>query len=256
MSARVIFTTSEAWEAIQFSGAAEKLKQHTDVIVSKNPKDLNSLMDESSDLPTILVLDCEKVTPSGRNLIQQCQALRSLGHPIGLIGSLKGEILKPKLDSSALSQLHIDFDDVILTPVRENELAYRVDSVLRKITRPDRRKTDRLCLGPLQFDLKMMSASANKHQLRLTRKETELLLYLAYRVERVVERESLVRDLWNGTEYSDSIESVLNGHLSRIREKLGRAGCRGILKTVRGLGVSLTLSDYEQHWSEQESLSS
>lgn len=256
MKTQLIFATEELWKEVQGYEVAQELLCNADLHFCHDQDNLCHLLDSQINDPLILVINCD-VQPALRgSIIQKCQEMRAAGRLVGLIGCLNGELLNPIVASAAMKELQFNFDDIILTPVRQNELLFRLEKVLHKFTRSDRRRTDGLNFGPLQFDLRMMTAYANNEQLRLTRKETELLLYLAYRAEKVIDRESLVRDLWHGSEYSDSIESVLNGHLSRIRDKLGRVGCRGILKTVRGIGISLSLKGYKQHWSSQNSLGS
>jgi DNA-binding response OmpR family regulator len=248
---RFIFADEALWKEVQGHELPEELLRKANLRFCPDPITLCTLLDDEVSNPLVLVLNCDMHSSARDLIIQKCHQMRTDGRSIGLIGCLNGEELNANVVSAALKELQFNFDDIILTPVRQNELLFRLEKVMHKVSRSDRRRTDGLHFGPLQFDLRMMTARANNEQLRLTRKETELLLYLAYRAEKVVDRESLVRDLWHGSEYSDSIESVLNGHLSRIRDKLGRVGCRGILKTVRGIGISLSLKGYKKHWSSQ-----
>lgn len=250
MDQHLIFTCSKLYdmfssdvilEATQPAGT-KGLITHTDELTSR-------FVTAGTTILTV-IFDCNAQHEFSTASLDICKTYRSNGNKVCLIGVLDVARLSKTEIESKLDSLGYIFDDIVLTPLRQNELLIRALRLIRLAIKSDRRKTDGLVIGPLEFDLKMMSASANGQPIRLTKKETELLLYMAYRSERVIDRVELVRDVWHVKQYSESIESVLNGHLSRIRDKLGRVGCRGILKTVRGVGLILSISGYKAHWDK------
>jgi DNA-binding response OmpR family regulator len=247
----VIISNAEPLSLVNDQTVLEKASSYAARFVfCLTTRELENLLCSEFLEPIILVLDCDIGLGSYEYVFQLCLQARMRNRSVFLIGCISSDAVTSGFGSEAtVETLKNQFDDIVVTPIRQNEFLFRLENILDKVSRLDRRKSDSLKFGPLHFDLRMMTASANSQNLRLTRKETEILLYMAYRAERVIDRKDLVNDLWDGTAYSESIESVLNGHLSRIRDKLGRSGCRGILKTVRGLGVCLTLQGYEQHWS-------
>jgi two-component system alkaline phosphatase synthesis response regulator PhoP len=70
----------------------------------------------------------------------------------------------------------------------------------------------------------------------LTQKEFELLRFLMLNAGAVVERETLVREIW-GYEYFGESRTV-DIHIKNLREKLGASGER--IQSVRGVGYVLT----------------
>jgi DNA-binding response OmpR family regulator len=72
----------------------------------------------------------------------------------------------------------------------------------------------------------------NGEQVRLTRREFELLRYLVMNKNRVVSRDRLLERVWG---YDRQVETrSVDVHVGRLRSKLGAAGRQ--IETVVGLG--------------------
>jgi len=80
-------------------------------------------------------------------------------------------------------------------------------------------------------------ATLSDRPLRLTRREFDLLLYLAERHDTVVPRRELLTEVWQQP-YGD--DQTIDVHLSWLRRKLGETAAEPrYLHTVRGVGVKL-----------------
>lgn len=121
-------------------------------------------------------------------------------------------------------------DDYLVKPFATEELLARLEALLR---RTGRRKL--LKRGPLLLDLERMEASLEGRPLPLTRREFELLAFLAQRPGRVYSREALLEAVW-GQDYLGTPRTV-DQHILQLREKLGEdPRAPRFLETVRGLG--------------------
>jgi DNA-binding response OmpR family regulator len=123
-------------------------------------------------------------------------------------------------------------DDYITKPFSPRELAARVRAVLR------RGKSDEAGPPPvyrgkhLVADFDAISIAVDGEQLRLTRREFELLRYLVQNRNRVLSRDRLLERVWG---YDRFIETrSVDVHIGRLRSKLGTAGKQ--IETVVGLG--------------------
>ena len=75
-------------------------------------------------------------------------------------------------------------------------------------------------------------------QVGLTRTEFDLLAALASRPGRVLQRKTLLREVWQ-TDWEGSVRLV-EAHMSNLRRKLQAAGLSSPeIKTVRGVGYRL-----------------
>lgn len=121
-------------------------------------------------------------------------------------------------------------DDYLVKPFATEELLARLEALLR---RAGRRKV--LKRGPLLLDLERMEATLEGQPLSLTRREFELLAFLAARPGRVYSREELLEAVW-GQDYLGTPRTV-DQHILQLREKLGEdPKAPRFLETVRGLG--------------------
>ena len=93
-------------------------------------------------------------------------------------------------------------------------------------------------IGPLRLDEGARSASLDGVPLTLTRKEYDVLAYLAARPGRVVTRKELFTEVWQ--QPFVGADQTLDVHLSWLRRKLGETAAQPrMLRTVRGVGVML-----------------
>ncbi|MER3602910.1 MAG: DNA-binding response regulator [Thermus sp.] len=120
-------------------------------------------------------------------------------------------------------------DDYLAKPFLMEELLARLEALLRR-ARP-RRVIQR---GPLVLDLDRLEAHLEGRTIPLTRREFELLAFLARRPGRVYTREELLEAVWG--EYLGTPRTV-DQHILQLREKLGEdPRSPRFLETVRGVG--------------------
>ncbi|HET6212616.1 MAG TPA: response regulator transcription factor [Micromonosporaceae bacterium] len=138
--------------------------------------------------------------------------------------------------------LNAGADDYVTKPFSSAHLAARIAAVLRRgrgAGPGDRRAgLHPIEVGPLVVDPASRSARLSGVPLDLTRREFDLLAYLAARAGEVVTRRELVTEVWR-QEYSGA-EPTVDVHLSWLRRKLGETAAEPrMLRTVRGVGVML-----------------
>ncbi|MFD0359298.1 winged helix-turn-helix domain-containing protein, partial [Streptomyces sp. NPDC127110] len=92
-------------------------------------------------------------------------------------------------------------------------------------------------VGELAVDPGARTAHLAGRELRLTRREFDLLAFLAHHTGRVVSKRRLLTEVWREPYVDDQTVDV---HLSSLRRKLGeRAAAPRYLLTVRGVGIKL-----------------
>jgi DNA-binding response OmpR family regulator len=103
---------------------------------------------------------------------------------------------------------------------------------------PFRRRVEPVTVGELSVDVERREATLAGSPLELTRKEFDLLAYLAQRAGRVVSRRELLTEVWQQPYGGD--DQTIDVHLSWLRRKLGESALQArYLHTVRGVGVKL-----------------
>ena len=131
--------------------------------------------------------------------------------------------------------LELGADDYLVKPFGFRELLARIRAVSRRTsTREAGRDPETLVAGALEIDLRSRRALLGGNELSLTPKEFELLALLARDPGTVVDRQRILREVWNTTWYGGA--KTIDVHVGALRRKLGDPAW---IETVRGVGLRL-----------------
>jgi DNA-binding response OmpR family regulator len=134
--------------------------------------------------------------------------------------------------------LELGADDYVTKPFSSAELLARIRAAVRRYRGLAGPAAQPVRVGKLALDPATLVAMLDGRPLELTAYEFALLLALARRAGRVLGREQLL-DLAKGSA-EDAFDRSIDGHISRLRKKLGDDPKRPtLLKTVRGAGYML-----------------
>ncbi|MFD6351290.1 response regulator transcription factor [Nocardia tengchongensis] len=122
-------------------------------------------------------------------------------------------------------------DDYLVKPFDLTELVARVDALLRRMGKLQRRTV----IGDLEVTVDTGTARRAGRELTLTATEFKLLAYLAAQRDRVVTKTQILTAVWGYEDYDPNLVEV---HVSALRRKLEEHGER-VVHTVRGLGYTL-----------------
>jgi len=124
-------------------------------------------------------------------------------------------------------------DDYITKPFSPRELVLRVRAVLRRVGEAGGRNPERLRFPGLEIDRVRRTCRAGGRPVELTRREFDLLWFMAASRGRALEREELLMQLW-GYDYAGDPRTI-DVHVTRLRDKLEKHGWK-YLHTVWGVG--------------------
>ncbi|MEX2145891.1 MAG: response regulator transcription factor [Candidatus Rokuibacteriota bacterium] len=178
-----------------------------------------------SEAPDLILLDVMMPTLSGWDV---CRELRRRGLDVPVIMlTARGE------EADRVLGLELGADDYVSKPFSLRELLARVRAVLR---RPGARRTfEELAFGDVRVHLRGRRVWKAGHDVRLTRKEFDLLVYLVEHRGDVVTRERLLDEVW-GYERFPTTRTV-DTHVRRLRRKFEVDPDRPLfIQTVHGQG--------------------
>jgi DNA-binding response OmpR family regulator len=134
--------------------------------------------------------------------------------------------------------LNAGADDYVTKPFSSEHLTARVGAVLRRAKAAAPATDAPIEVGELVVDPARREARLADAPLTLTRREFDLLAYLAARSGKVVSKAELCREVWRQPNLH--LEQTIDVHLSWLRRKLGETAAEPrFLHTVRGVGVKL-----------------
>ena len=133
--------------------------------------------------------------------------------------------------------LELGADDYVVKPFAIDEVIARIRAVLRRYHRPEA-APDSVSTGDLRIDLAARRVWRSGDELKLTRKEFDLLARLAADAGNVVSREALMSDVWDENWFGST--KTLDVHVAWLRKKLGDDPVGPAhIETVRGVGFRL-----------------
>ncbi|MGW6983013.1 response regulator transcription factor [Streptomyces sp. NPDC054932] len=156
-------------------------------------------------------------------------------------------------ETEIIKLLNAGADDYLVKPFSGGQLIARLSAVLRRTSHVAPAGTSRAAqgarpapaaeplrattVGELAVDPGARTAYLAGRELHLTRREFDLLAFLAHHTGQVVSKRRLLTEVWREPYVDDQTVDV---HLSSLRRKLGeRAAAPRYLLTVRGVGIKL-----------------
>jgi DNA-binding response OmpR family regulator len=225
VTTRILVVEDEQDIAGLIKHTLEKTGQMQVDVVGAGDAALRSL---SQAEPDLIILDLNLPVLSG---VEVCRIVRTrddTAHiPIIMLTARSAE-------SDRVTGLEIGADDYITKPFSLRELVARVRAVLRRGGNEGTKETAPMVYrGTHLFaDFDAVVVKVDSRDIRLTRREFELLRYLAENPNRVISRDRLLERVWG---YDRFIETrSVDVHVGRLRAKLGAAGRQ--IETVVGLG--------------------
>jgi len=202
--------TNEGYEVAGFSSADALLKEC------------------EKQVPDLILLD---IMMAGTNGIEALKTFRqkysSAVTSIIMLTAKASEMNK-------IAGLDAGADDYITKPFSVLELMARIRANLRKKTTVI--KDSEIRVGAIALNQESRVVLVDGAKVTLTAKEFELLRYLMLNAGNVVERDTLLKEIW-GYEYFGETRTI-DIHMKNLREKLGEAA--EAIQSVRGVGYLLT----------------
>ncbi|WP_455352234.1 response regulator transcription factor [Streptomyces sp. SYSU K217416] len=180
--------------------------------------------------PDIVVLDLGLPDLDGLDVLRM---IRGISRVPVLVATARDD------DTETIRLLNAGADDYMVKPFSGGQLVARIAAVLRRSVPAvdDRNRRPVVQVGDLRIDPPARTAHLGDRELTLTRREFDLLAYLAANADEVISRRRILAEVWQQPYLEDQTVDV---HLSALRRKLGdRAGHPRYLHTVRGIGIKL-----------------
>lgn len=172
-----------------------------------------------------VIVDLDNLNSDGLKLVEM---LRKDSEETGIIIiSSKNEV------ENRIIGLDAGADDFMGKPFDMLEINARIKAVTRRKTRQFKKE---LTFGKLVLNMDERRVVTDNIPLKLTKKEFDILLYLARNKNRVVKKESIAEYLWGDHMDEAASFDFIYAHVKNLRKKLAQNDCGDFLKTIYGVG--------------------
>jgi two-component system response regulator RegX3 len=142
-------------------------------------------------------------------------------------------------DEEIIQGLTLGADDYVSKPFSIQQLVLRIEAVLRR-SQVGIEQARTIYFRDVEIDTETLTGRIGTEDLNFTRREIELLSYLALHSDRPVSREELLTKVWGYARNLDIETRTVDIHIANIRRKIETdPRAPENLITVRGAGYRL-----------------
>jgi len=170
----------------------------------------------------------------GMDGYEVCDRIRSEDHDLAII------MLTAKTsDEEIIEGLKTGADDYVSKPFSIAQLVLRIEAVLRR-SRTGIEQARTIHLDCVVIDTENLSGTRGDEEITFTRREIDVLAYLAQNSDRPISRDELLLKVWGYARNLDIETRTVDIHIAKLRRKIEanpKQPCS--LVTVRGAGYRL-----------------
>lgn len=173
--------------------------------------------------PALVLLDIMMPKMDGLEVVEHMRGDEKLRHIPIIFLTARGD------EKTEVEGLDKGGDDYITKPISTVKLISRIKAVLRRVD-ATRELPDQIEADDLLIDKDRYIVKRDEQEFHLPRKEFELLYFMASRKGKVLDRQTLLNQVWGNNVYV--VDRTVDVHVRKIREKLGNE----YIETVKGVG--------------------
>jgi two-component system response regulator RegX3 len=144
-------------------------------------------------------------------------------------------------DEEIVQGLKLGADDYVPKPFSIQQLVLRIEAVLRR-SQVGQELARTLSLGDIEIDTQNLTGLNGNDEITFTKREIEVLCYLARNADRPVSREELLSKVWGYARNLDIETRTVDIHIAKLRRKIeANSKDPELLITVRGAGYRLVM---------------
>lgn len=196
-------------------------KEGFDVIKAEDGKE--GIETARAHHPNLILLDIMMPKMDGLEVVERIRNDEKLRHIPIIFLTARGD------EQTEVQGLNKGGDDYITKPISTTKLISRIKAVLRRFEETTE-TADRIEVHDIVIDKDRYIVSQGDEDYQLPRKEFELLYFLASRKGKVMDRQTLLDQVWGNDVYV--VDRTVDVHVRKIREKIGDE----YIETVKGVG--------------------
>lgn len=202
-------------------------KNHYKVLTAQDGKEALDIFWEHEKEIHLVILDVMMPKYTGLEVLQE---IRKYSEVSVLMLTALGD------ERSEITGLSQGADDYIVKPFKYEVFLARIQSLTRKVRKM---REENILLGDLKIVPLQHKAFLRDVEVKLSRKEYEILLYFITNPNILLTRDQIINRIW-GYDFDGDIRTV-DTHIKTLRAKLCDMG--NAIKTVRGSGYRFEMNN-------------
>jgi two-component system copper resistance phosphate regulon response regulator CusR len=174
----------------------------------------------------LVILDLQLPDGTGNSLLRR---MRETGHTMPVLVLTAQSELESKVEN-----FQAGADDYVVKPVAMQELAIRVQALLR---RGPALQENVLKAADLEINRLTRQVKRDGKRIELSPKEYSLLEYMFLHPGRVLSRSMIVEKIWDQS--FEGLTNIVDVYIGHLRRKVDEGHNHKLIRTVRGLGYTL-----------------
>ncbi len=176
----------------------------------------------------LVILDLQLPDGTGNSLLRR---MRETGHTMPVLVLTAQSELESKVEN-----FQAGADDYVVKPVAMQELAIRVQALLR---RGPALQENVLRAADLEINRLTRQVKRDGKRIELSPKEYSLLEYMFLHPGRVLSRSMIVEKIWDQS--FEGLTNIVDVYIGHLRRKVDEGHSHKLIRTVRGLGYTLDI---------------
>ncbi len=176
----------------------------------------------------LCILDVMMPKKDGFTLAQE---IRSISSEIPIV-FLTAKTMKEDI----LEGFKIGADDYLTKPFSMEELLFRIEAILRRVSGKKVPKTGPFFIGKFVFDTQKQTLTDKNSVIKLTTKESDLLALLCENINQVLERNYALKKIWGVVDYFNA--RSMDVYITKLRKILKEDSSIEIMN-IHGKGYKL-----------------
>ena len=175
--------------------------------------------------PDLIIVDLMMPKMNGIEMCENIRNDKKLSNVIILFLTARSE------DYTQIAALDSGADDFIKKPIKPKLLISKVKSIMRRFSLNKNLKN--YIHKDVELDIEKYSVKIKGDNIKLARKEFDLLKLLINQPGKVYTREEILNDVWGNDLHV--VDRTIDVHINRLRDKLGQK----FIETVKGIGYKI-----------------
>ena len=175
--------------------------------------------------PDLIIVDLMMPKMNGIEMCENIRNDKKLSNVIILFLTARSE------DYTQIAALDSGADDFIKKPIKPKLLISKVKSLMRRFSLNKNLKN--YIHKDVELDIEKYSVKIKGDNIKLAKKEFDLLKLLINQPGKVYTREEILNDVWGNDIHV--VDRTIDVHINRLRDKLGQK----FIETVKGIGYKI-----------------